>query len=40
MSKKLLEVRDLATHFILDEGTVRALEGVSFEIEAGKPLVS
>ena len=38
MSKKLLEVRDLATHFILDEGTVRALEGVSFEIEAGETL--
>ena len=30
--RNCLEVRDLATHFILDEGTVRALEGVSFEI--------
>jgi len=34
----LLEVRDLQTHFTTDEGTVRAVDGVSFTIEAGKTL--
>ncbi len=31
----LLEVRDLKTHFFLDEGTVRAVDGVSFDIRSG-----
>ncbi|GAB4161587.1 MAG: ABC transporter ATP-binding protein [Roseiflexaceae bacterium] len=32
----LLEVRDLQTHFFLDEGTVRAVDGVSFSIKRGQ----
>ena len=31
----LLEVKDLKTHFFLDEGTVRAVDGVSFDIRSG-----
>jgi oligopeptide/dipeptide ABC transporter ATP-binding protein len=34
----LLEVRDLKTHFLLDEGTVRAVDGVSFHIRRGRTL--
>ncbi|MBA3244653.1 MAG: ABC transporter ATP-binding protein, partial [Actinobacteria bacterium] len=34
----LLEVRNLATHFFTREGTVRAVDGVSFALEAGKTL--
>jgi peptide/nickel transport system ATP-binding protein len=34
----LLEVRDLKTYFFLDEGTVRAVDGVSFTIERGRTL--
>jgi oligopeptide/dipeptide ABC transporter ATP-binding protein len=34
----LLEVRDLKTHFFLDEGTVRAVDGVSFTIRRGRTL--
>ena len=34
----LLEVRDLKTHFPLDEGTVRAVDGVSFTIRRGHTL--
>jgi oligopeptide/dipeptide ABC transporter ATP-binding protein len=34
----LLEVRDLATHFFTRDGTVRAVDGVSFSLEAGSTL--
>src|SRR5215472_14931285 len=32
----LLEVKDLRTHFFTDEGVVKAVDGVDFEIERGK----
>ena len=38
MNKPLLEVRSLSTHFFTDEGVVRAVEQVSFEIQAGEIL--
>src|SRR5439155_16742239 len=34
----LLEVRDLKTHFQTDDGIVKAVDGVSFEVEKGKTL--
>ncbi|HEV2783086.1 MAG TPA: ABC transporter ATP-binding protein [Actinophytocola sp.] len=34
----LLSVRDLKTHFFADEGTTRAVDGVSFDMAAGKTL--
>jgi oligopeptide/dipeptide ABC transporter ATP-binding protein len=34
----LLEVRDLKTHFVLDEGTVRAVDGVSYCLYRGRTL--
>ena len=34
----LLEVKDLQTHFFTREGTVRAVDGVSFTVERGKTL--
>ena len=34
----LIEVRDIKVYFYLDEGTVRAVEGVSFDIARGKVL--
>ena len=34
----LLEVKGLKTHFFLDEGTVRAVDGVDFTIERNKTL--
>jgi oligopeptide/dipeptide ABC transporter ATP-binding protein len=34
----LLEVKDLKTHFFLDEGTVRAVEGADFTIKRGGTL--
>jgi len=34
----LLEVRDLKTHFFTDEGIVKAVDGVSFNIPRGKTL--
>ena len=36
MAEALLEVRDLAVSFRTDEGTIRALDGVSFEVPHGK----
>jgi len=34
----LVEVKDIKTHFFLDEGTVRAIDGISFNINRGKVL--
>jgi peptide/nickel transport system ATP-binding protein len=34
----LLSVRDLRTHFTADEGTTRAVDGVSFDVYAGRTL--
>src|SRR5690606_16156164 len=32
----VLSVRDLKTHFKLDEGVVKAVDGVSFDLHAGE----
>ena len=32
VSENVLEVEDLKTHFFVDEGTLKALDGVSFNI--------
>jgi len=37
-SPLLLEVRNLKTYFFLDEGTVRAVDGVDFEVRQGQTL--
>src|SRR3990172_4288979 len=34
----LLQVRDLKTHFFTDDGTVKAVNGVSFDLEEGELL--
>ena len=34
----VLSIRDLVTHFEFDEGTVQAVDGVSFEVARGKTL--
>ncbi len=36
MSRPLLEVTDLATHFFTRGGVVKAVDGISFTLEAGK----
>jgi ABC-type dipeptide/oligopeptide/nickel transport system ATPase component len=36
MSRHLLEVTDLATHFFTRAGVVRAVDGVSFTLDAGQ----
>src|SRR5512140_2769450 len=38
MSDLLLEVIDLKLHFFTDEGVVKAVDGVSYTIQAGKTL--
>jgi peptide/nickel transport system ATP-binding protein len=38
MAERLLEVEDLSVHFATVDGTVRAVDGVSFELERGKVL--
>src|SRR6476469_8151597 len=34
----LVSVRNLKTHFLADEGTTRAVDGVSFDVSAGRTL--
>jgi peptide/nickel transport system ATP-binding protein len=38
MAEPILHVRDLHTHFFADEGVVRAVDGTSFELFAGRTL--
>jgi oligopeptide transport system ATP-binding protein len=38
VAERLLEVEDLSVHFSTVDGTVRAVDGVSFELERGKVL--
>ena len=38
MAERLLEVKDLHVHFATEDGLVRAVDGVSFELERGKVL--
>ena len=35
-SEPLLSVRDLKTYFMMDEGVVKAVDGVSFDVHAGQ----
>ena len=37
-SEHLVEIKDLRTHFPTQDGIVKAVDGVSFEIEAGETL--
>jgi peptide/nickel transport system ATP-binding protein len=36
MTRRLLEVRDLATHFFTRAGVVKAVDGVSFDVDVGQ----
>src|SRR5512134_4032083 len=38
MAERILEVQDLAVSFETDEGTVQAVDGVSFDLAAGEVL--
>jgi oligopeptide/dipeptide ABC transporter ATP-binding protein len=38
MAEPILSVRDLKTHFLSDEGTVRAVDGTSFDLYPGQTL--
>lgn len=38
MSKKILDVKNLKTHFFLDKGVVKAVDGVNFSINKGETL--
>src|SRR5437660_8672629 len=38
MAERLLEVNDLNVRFATEDGTVRAVDGISFELERGKVL--
>jgi oligopeptide/dipeptide ABC transporter ATP-binding protein len=38
MAEPILQVRDLSTHFFADEGMVRAVDGVSFDLFPGRTL--
>ena len=35
---KLLEVKDLATHFVTEDGVVKAVDGISYDLEEGEIL--